>query len=70
MGDGLGVMVNGKEHPYTPGTTLELLLTSLLNGPATVVAEVNGEIVPREAFGKTFLNAGDRVEIVHFVGGG
>jgi hypothetical protein len=35
-----------------------------------VAVEHNGEIVPRAVWAKTTLNAGDRLEVVHFVGGG
>ena len=35
-----------------------------------VAIERNLEIVPRSAYGKTVLADGDRIEIVHFIGGG
>ena len=35
-----------------------------------VALEQNGEIVPRSTWSQTPLTAGDRVELVHFVGGG
>jgi thiamine biosynthesis protein ThiS len=35
-----------------------------------VAVEHNGEIVPRTVWAETRLNAGDRLELVHFVGGG
>jgi thiamine biosynthesis protein ThiS len=35
-----------------------------------VAVEHNGEIVPRTVWAETTLNAGDRLEVVHFVGGG
>lgn len=46
-------------------------LLESLNLPAAKVAiERNLEIVPRNAYGQTMLTAGDRIEIVHFIGGG
>ena len=66
----LEVTVNGKPYPYTKGMTLSLLLDALLETPDSVVAEVNGKIISRDAFATTALVAGDRIEIVHFVGGG
>lgn len=62
--------VNGKEHPYRKGMTISALLAEVLDAPAAVVVERNGEIVPRERFADTPLTRGDMVEIVHFVGGG
>jgi thiamine biosynthesis protein ThiS len=35
-----------------------------------VAVERNGKIVSSERFGETALEAGDRLEVVHFVGGG
>lgn len=62
--------VNGKEHPYTSGMTISSLLAEILGSPGTVVVELNGEIIQRERYDHTPLNAGDMIEIVHFVGGG
>jgi sulfur carrier protein len=38
--------------------------------PARVVVELNRNVLPRDAFATTALNDGDKIEIVHFVGGG
>ena len=35
-----------------------------------VAVELNRDIVPRDRWAETALNEGDRLEIVHFVGGG
>ena len=40
------------------------------HAPNTVVVEHNEHILAREAFAQTFLQQGDKLEIVHFVGGG
>lgn len=68
--NGAGVTVNGKEYPHSQGMTVSSLLAAVHDGHGLVVVEVNAEIVPRENFEKTPVNAGDVVEIVHFVGGG
>ena len=39
-------------------------------GESRVAVELNGEIVPRGKYAETILQDGDKVEIVHFVGGG
>jgi thiamine biosynthesis protein ThiS len=63
-------MVNGNEHPYAAGMTVASLLAGLADTPGTVAVEVNASIIPRGEFDATPLRAGDRIEIVHFVGGG
>ncbi len=50
-------------------TVLDLLRQFSID-PQTVVVEVNREIVRRPALADTLLHKGDRVELVHFVGGG
>ncbi|SBV94980.1 Thiamine biosynthesis protein ThiS (fragment) [uncultured delta proteobacterium] len=70
MRDTQTVLVNGKEHPHMEGMTVTSLLSALPGVSGNVVVEVNAVIIPRGRFGETLLNAGDRIEIVHFVGGG
>jgi sulfur carrier protein len=64
------LLINGESKDVPePLTVLQLIAHLGLNeGPVAV--ERNREIVPRAAHGSTALHAGDRVEIVHFVGGG
>ena len=64
------LIVNGNRHPHETGMTVASLLAAVHNGSGRVVVEVNGVIVAAERYGETPLNAGDSVEIVHFVGGG
>ncbi|GAB4284734.1 MAG: hypothetical protein Kow0092_39080 [Deferrisomatales bacterium] len=64
------VIVNGEPRETTPDATLATLLVELGLAAGTVVVERNGEIVPGERYGQTALEAGDRLEIVRFVGGG
>lgn len=51
-------------------TTVAALLTSLGLGDTLVAVERNEEVVPRAKHAATLLHEGDRVEVVHFVGGG
>ncbi|RMG06860.1 MAG: sulfur carrier protein ThiS [Acidobacteria bacterium] len=64
------ILVNGEERELDePITLLEFLLR--LGIPKERVAiEVNKEVVRRKDWGITIINDGDRIEIVHFVGGG
>lgn len=65
--------INGEEAIYpaedTP-CTLAALIESLSMKPDRVAVELNREIVPRDRWPQTPLKDGDRLEIVHFVGGG
>ena len=51
-------------------TTVNDLLLALDVDPRRVAVERNLEIVPKPAYESTHLCSGDRIEIVHFVGGG
>jgi thiamine biosynthesis protein ThiS len=65
--------INGEERtfgdssdPFTLATLVELLSMK----PDRVAVELNRKIVPRDRWAETKLNEGDRLEVVHFVGGG
>ncbi|MDP3723245.1 MAG: sulfur carrier protein ThiS [Candidatus Omnitrophota bacterium] len=64
------VTVNGEPQELPEGTTVSRLLDLLKVEPERVVVEVNLTILKRGQLPSTVLNAGDQVEIVHFVGGG
>jgi thiamine biosynthesis protein ThiS len=64
------ITVNGEEQDFAAGLTIEFLLTELGLKPERLAVELNGRIVRRAEWSSTVLAAGDRVEIVHFVGGG
>ena len=51
-------------------TTVKLLLTSLGLADTLVAVARNDDVVPRARHESTELHEGDRVEVVHFVGGG
>ena len=64
------LVVNGEERDVDPSTTVKQLLVSLGLGDTLVAVERNEEVVPRARHESTELADGDRVEVVHFVGGG
>ncbi|MBI2072243.1 MAG: sulfur carrier protein ThiS [Gemmatimonadetes bacterium] len=66
----ISVVVNGEPREIAPAASLLDLLRSLDLDPRVVVVEHNRQIVRRPALASTTLHAGDRVELVHFVGGG
>lgn len=69
----LTLTLNGQNRTFTalvPPATLEQLVAELDLKGDRVAIEINGEIVPRSAWSQTTLADSDRLEVVHFVGGG
>ncbi len=66
----LEVRVNGTPRQVAEGSTLLQLLTELRVSPERVVIEQNRQILRREQFAETRVQAGDELELVYFVGGG
>jgi thiamine biosynthesis protein ThiS len=64
------VIVNGEPLDLEADLPLLGLLAHLGKAPAHVAVERNGEIVDRETMATAVLGENDRLEIVHFVGGG
>jgi sulfur carrier protein len=64
------VTVNGKVQEVPEGLTVRALLEHLTLTGGPVAVEVNRAIVPRARHAEHPVNAGDTIEIVHFVGGG
>ena len=62
--------LNGEERSFSGVRDLAGLVASLGLDARKVAVERNLEIVPRSAYGVTALREGDRIEIVHFIGGG
>ena len=66
----LRIEVNGEVREVPEGASVADLLDGLNLSAAKVAVERNLEIVPRSAWTSTALAAGDRLEVVHFIGGG
>ena len=64
------IMINGESRDLIPGLTVAGLLQDLGIDNRKVAVERNLEIVPKSAFATTEVQDGDRLEIVHFIGGG
>ena len=62
--------INGEPGRFDAAMSLATLVSALGLDGRKVAIERNLEIVPRSAYGKTRLADGDRIEIVHFIGGG
>lgn len=64
------IVVNGEPRAVGEGTTVLALLQELRLPEMRVAVERNRSIVRKADFAATGLEAGDRIEIVTFVGGG
>jgi sulfur carrier protein len=64
------ILLNGEAREVDEATTVANLLEVTGLVERRVAVEVNREIVPRSRHGERRLVAGDRVEIVHAIGGG
>jgi sulfur carrier protein len=62
--------VNGEERSFERVGDVAALVRALGLDGRKVAVERNLEIVPRSAYSATALADGDRIEIVHFIGGG
>jgi sulfur carrier protein len=68
----MNLYINGETQSVSDSAdlTLAALIESLSMKSDRVAVELNREIVPRDRWPQTPLKDGDRLEIVHFVGGG
>ena len=64
------IFVNGEPQIVAEGYTSAQLVADMDLVGKRVAMEVNQEIVPRGSYATQILNDGDRVEVVHAVGGG
>lgn len=64
------IQVNGDMIELDEGCTIAGLIERMALGERRIAVEHNLEIVPRSQHGETTLKEGDRVEIVHAIGGG
>jgi sulfur carrier protein len=62
--------VNGSPRDIPDNLSATDLIVALGLGNRRLALEVNEEIVPRSRFNSYRLSPGDRVEIVHAIGGG
>ena len=64
------IQLNGNPYEINTETNLNQLLNKLKIQKTKVAIEVDGAIVEKNKYPKVILNKGDKVEIVHFIGGG
>jgi sulfur carrier protein len=69
----LSVAINGQSRTFdtlTPPATLAQVIAELNLKGDRIAVEHNGEIAPRASWTEISVGSGDRLEVVHFVGGG
>lgn len=64
------VQINGETRQLPDDSSVDLLLRRMDLTGRRIAVEINGQIVPRGQFSARRLQAGDRIEIVHAIGGG
>lgn len=64
------VFINGEARDFAGTPSLAELIIQLDLPPSRIAIELNREVVRRSDWDGTMLKDGDRLEIVHFVGGG
>ena len=64
------IQLNGNPYEINTETNLNQLLNKLKIQKTKVAIELNGAIIEKNKYPKVILNKGDKVEIVHFIGGG
>ena len=64
------IQLNGTPYEINNGTNLNELLNKLKIQKNKVAIEVNGEIIEKKKYNNLVLTKNDKVEIVHFIGGG
>lgn len=64
------IVLNGEPVETAEQSTVEGVLQQLGIGRERVAVELNGDIVPKAGYDTQLLSDGDKIEIVHFVGGG
>jgi thiamine biosynthesis protein ThiS len=66
----LTIIVNENETEVPEGSVISDLIRSLGLNPERLAVELNRKIIRRSGWDSTSISEGDRVEVVHFVGGG
>ena len=64
------ITVNGKQMQIIPKFTLKSLITKFKMPLNKIAIELNKKIVDKNRISKIRLKKGDKIEIVHFIGGG
>ena len=64
------ITVNGKQMQIIPKLSMKNLITKLKMPLNKIAIELNKKIIDKKRISKIQLKKGDKIEIVHFIGGG
>ena len=64
------IIVNGKQMQVIPKYSLNSLITKLKMPLNKIAIELNKKIIDKKKISKIYLQNKDKIEIVHFIGGG
>lgn len=64
------IEINGEKWKIEKETYIAHILSKLKISPKMCAVELNGEIIQKEFYNNTILNDGDKIEIMHLMGGG
>ena len=64
------IIVNGKQMQVIPKFSLKSLIVKLKMPLNKIAIELNKKIIDKKSISKIQLKKGDKIEIVHFIGGG
>jgi len=64
------IVVNGEEKTFEDGTTLAEIIEKLGISSKVMAAAVNMEVVKKDNWSSFIPKEGDKIELLHFVGGG
>ena len=64
------IHLNGKKVTIKPKTTIYELLKKIKLHNKKIAIEYNGIIIPKSNYKKKYLKNNDKLEVVHFIGGG
>jgi thiamine biosynthesis protein ThiS len=66
----VNILINGEQHEFDEEKSLSALVAELGFQNKKIAVELNELIVPSGKYGETAVKDGDRLEIVHAIGGG
>jgi thiamine biosynthesis protein ThiS len=64
------IEVNRREYPYREGATVSALMAEHNFDYSYIIVKINGAIIEEDAWPKTAVAPGDKVDIIHVFGGG
>lgn len=64
------IILNGQPHQLSENISISNLLSQLELQNKRLAVELNNELIPKGQHATHYLKAGDKLEIVHAIGGG